>query len=139
MNDAKPPQVMVPQIMWVAFLVSHGLFLVVAHVVQPEAVGDTQVMAIVLTGAGVVTALGSALAVPIYAQGKDFFTTLILRMALAESASIFGMVLAMLGAEMFYTYVLVGVGVLAHLVGFPSEREIEAHERRRSQGGSESG
>jgi hypothetical protein len=140
MNHAKPPNVMVPQIMWVAFLVSHGMFLLVGHMVNGSGAesnaADIELMAIVLTGVGILTALGSALGVPIFARGQPFFTVLILRMALAESATIFGLVLAMLGAEFFYVYVLTGLGVLAHLVAFPSEREIRSHEGKRPNEGS---
>lgn len=122
-------------ILWVAMLVSHGLFLLVAHLARGPDTGefpDLEVIAIALTGAGVVTALASALAVPLITRGQAFITAMILRFALAESVTIFGLVLAMLGADMLWTYVLTGLGALAHVVAFPTVREREAHARRQA-------
>ncbi|PRP99961.1 hypothetical protein ENSA7_61780 [Enhygromyxa salina] len=124
----------VPLILWAAMLVSHILFLVVGHVARPPdgaGAGDVQMISITLTGVGVVVALLSALGVPLFARTQAFLTAMILRFALAEAVSIFGLTLAMLGADMQWTYALTALGVMAHIAAFPSEREREAHERRR--------
>lgn len=135
---AKAPEAPTPQvlrILWGAMLFSHGLFLLVGYMVYGQNTGqggDTQVLSLALTGAGVVTALASALIVPIITRKQVFYTAMILRFALAESVTIFGLTLAMLGADMQWTYALTGLGVLAHVAAFPTEREREAHERRRA-------
>lgn len=125
--------------MWAAMLVSHGVFLVVGQIVPGQDagdVGDLQTLSIALTGAGVMTALASALAVPLIARTQMFISAMLLRFALAESATIFGLVLAMLGAEMKWVYALTGLGVLAHIAAFPTAREREVHEQRRKAAGS---
>ena len=125
------PTAQVLLILWGAFLVSHGLFLVVGHIVYGQDtnnVADLDVMSYALTGVGAMTALASAVAMPVIARGHNFFTTTILRLALAESATIFGLVLATLGAEMQWVYILTGLGVAAHVAAFPSKREREVHD-----------
>jgi F0F1-type ATP synthase membrane subunit c/vacuolar-type H+-ATPase subunit K len=142
---AKPqqgPQVLM--ILWVAMLVSHGLFLVVGHMLHgldgmdTSDMPDLELLSITLTGVGVVTALASALVVPSITRRQMFVTAMLLRAALAESVTIFGLVLAMLGGDMLWTYVLTGLGVLAHVAAYPTAREQEAHERRRSAVGQPS-
>jgi hypothetical protein len=54
---------------------------------------------------------------------------MILRFALAESATIFGLVLAMLGADMQWVYILTGLGLVAHITAFPTQREREAYAK----------
>ncbi|KIG15222.1 hypothetical protein DB30_05766 [Enhygromyxa salina] len=121
-------------LLWGAMLVSHILFLVIAHVAhgQDAGAGDLQTLSIVLTSVGVIVALGSALAVPLITRDQLYVTALIVRLAAAESVTIFGLMLAMLGAEMQWTYALTALGVMAHIAAFPSERDQEAHEQRRS-------
>lgn len=135
-QPSKDPGAQVLFILWFAMLTSHALLFVVGQIVPPDpgnttSPDDLEVMAMVLTGFGLVTALASALAVPILFRGQPFQTVMILRFALAESATIFGLVLAILGAEMQWVYVLTGLGVVAHINAFPTEREREAHSKQR--------
>jgi F0F1-type ATP synthase membrane subunit c/vacuolar-type H+-ATPase subunit K len=111
------------------------MFLTVAHLIHGQGAGmfpDLELLSIVLTGVGVVIAIASAVIVPTITRNQMFFTTIVLRSALAESVTILGFVLAMQGADMQWTYILTGLGVLAQIAAFPSEREREAHERRRA-------
>ena len=132
MSQPKTPPPSVLLIMWGAFLVSHGLFLFVGEFIRPPAAEhpeSAEMMAMVLTGVGLMTALGSALAVPLIAPKANYFTAMILRFAIAESVSIYGLVLATLGAPKMWCYLLAALGVLAHVVAYPSERERQRFER----------
>ncbi len=94
---------------------------------------DLELTALVFTGLGVATALASALAVPMMFRGKGaqaYQTMMILRFALAETPTIFGLVLAMLGAEMQWVYILTGLGIVAHVTAFPTKAEREAHAKK---------
>jgi F0F1-type ATP synthase membrane subunit c/vacuolar-type H+-ATPase subunit K len=137
MSTENQPATSVPWILWGAFLVSHGIFLLVGHLAHGTDGGvDNQLglMAPVLTGFGLVTALASALAVPLFARTQPFFVAMVFRFALAESATIFGLVLAMLGADFMWIYILTGLGATAHVAAMPTTREQEAHEQRRKSG-----
>lgn len=121
-------------ILWIAMLVSQVMLFAVGQFVPPspdaaQAPGDIELIAMVFTGLGVVAALASALAVPMLARGQPYITALILRCALAETPTIFGLVLAMMGAPMQWVYVLTGLGLVAHLSAFPSRAEREAHAK----------
>lgn len=118
--------------MWGAFLVSHGVFLFVGEFIRPPAAQNpesAELMAMVLTGIGLMTALGSAVAVPLIAPKANYFTAMTLRFAIAESVSIYGLFLAVLGAPPIWTYLLGALGVLAHLLAYPSEREQRRYEQ----------
>ncbi|PRQ04729.1 hypothetical protein ENSA5_04940 [Enhygromyxa salina] len=136
MSAAQPPtNAQVPWILWGAFLVSHGLFLLTGHIVHGQdsgQAGDIEMMSLVLTGAGAMTAVGSAVLAPGLTRRQPYFVSMIMRFALAESAALFGLVLAMLGAEFHWVYTLAGLGAVAHLAAAPTQREREAHEKRRA-------
>jgi hypothetical protein len=122
-------------ILWFAMLTSHLLLFAVGQIVPPDpdstmAPNDLETMAMVLTGLGLLTALASALTVPTLFRGQPFQTMMILRFALAESATTFGVVLAVLGAEMQWVYILTGLGIVAHVTAFPTERERERHSSK---------
>lgn len=126
MADAKQPDVM--WILWGAFLVTHAAFLGIGQVVEPtEPTEDIGMMAMVLTGVGTMTALGAVFGVTSFLKGSNYQTTMLMRFAMAESAAIFGFVLAMLGAEPMWTFILAGLGVVAHLAVAPTQRDREAH------------
>lgn len=132
---SKDPGAQVLFILWVAMLTSHALLFAVGQIAAPApdstmSADDLEVMAMVMTGLGLMTALASALAVPILFRGQPFLTVMILRFALAESSTIFGVMLALLGAEMQWVYVLTGLGVVAHINAFPTQREREAHSNK---------
>lgn len=132
---SKDPGAQVLFILWIAMLTSHAMLFGVGQVVPPDpdstmSADDLEVMAMLLTGLGLMTALASALAVPTLFRGQPFQILMILRYALAESATIFGLVLAVLGAEMQWVYILTGLGVVAHITAFPTQREREAHEKK---------
>jgi hypothetical protein len=134
-NESKDPGAQVLFILWVSMLLSQVALFGVGQIVPPapdsaQSPDDLEVMAMVFTGLGAVTALASALAVPILFRGQPFQTVMILRFALAESATLFGLVLAMLGAEMLWVYILTGLGLVAHVTAFPTEAERQAHAKR---------
>jgi F0F1-type ATP synthase membrane subunit c/vacuolar-type H+-ATPase subunit K len=121
-------------ILWLSMLLSQLAVFGVGQFLPPAPDGsqspeDLELMAMLLTALGAGTALVSALAVPILFRGQNFQTIMILRYALAESATIFGLVLAMLGAEMLWVYILTGLGLVAHISAFPTEREREAYAK----------
>lgn len=122
-------------ILWIAMLSSHAILFAVGQLATPapdstQSPEDLEIMAIIMTALGVGTALGSALAVPILFRGQPFLTLMIMRFAMAESTTIFGLVLAMLGAQMQWVYILTGLGVVAHVTAFPTERERERYEKK---------
>lgn len=131
---SKDPGAQVLFILWIAMLTSHALLFAVGQIVPPtpdstQSPDDLEIIAFALTGLGVVTALASALAMPILFRGQAFQTLMILRFAMAESATCFGLVLALLGAEMQWVYILTGLGVVAHITAFPTQRERDAHAK----------
>jgi hypothetical protein len=132
---SKDPGDQVLFILWIAMLTSHAMLFAVGQIVPPapdssQSPEDLEIMAIVLTGLGVATALASALALPNLFRGHPFQTLMIMRFAMAESSTIFGLVLALLGAEMQWVYILTGLGVVAHITAFPTRREREAHAKK---------
>ena len=138
MTDTKT-RLMVPRILWFAFLISHATFVFVGWFIRsqgdiPPAGDELELFTLILTGIGVVNAVASAVAVPMFMTKADFFTTLILRFAFAESTTIFGVVLTFMGADLMWLYILAAVGATAHIAAYPSEREFEAFERKREQG-----
>ena len=138
MTDAKL-DLQVPKILWAAFLVSHLLFVGIGtfiHGTAEPAGEELELFTYILTGVGVVTALASGLAVPLFLAKTNFFTAVIIRFAFAESTTIYGLVLAMMGADLQWLYILAGLGVVAHVTAFPSERERDAHAARRGSAGS---
>lgn len=133
-HASKDPSAQVLFILWIAMLTSHVLLFAVGQIVPPTpdstpSPEDLEIMAIVLTMLGVGTALASGLALPILFRGQPFPTLMILRFAMAESSTLFGLVLALLGAEMQWVYILTGLGVVAHIAAFPTEREREARAK----------
>jgi hypothetical protein len=130
------PGAQVVFILWIAMLISQVLLFVVGQIVPPppdstQSPEDLEIMALALTGVGAATALASALVVPmVVGRGQPYQTVLILRCALAETPTILGLVLAMLGAEMQWVYILTGLGLVAHLTAFPTERDREAHAKK---------
>jgi F0F1-type ATP synthase membrane subunit c/vacuolar-type H+-ATPase subunit K len=133
--ESKDPGTQVVFILWLAMLLSQLAVFGVGQIVPPAPDGslspeDLELMAMAFTGVGVMTVLASALAVPILFRGQNFQTIMILRFALAESATIFGLVLAMLGADMQWVYILTGLGLVAHITAFPTQREREAYAKR---------
>lgn len=130
----QPAPAHVVMILWGAMLASHlmlvGVALFVRQTSPPAPAGDLQVFSLVLTGCGIATALASSLGIGLIARGQPYFTTMVLRFALAEATTVFGMVLAFLGADLLWFYLLAGLGVVAHLTAFPSPRDAEAHARR---------
>jgi hypothetical protein len=133
-HASRDPSAQVLFILWIAMLTSHVLLFGVGQIVPPTpgstpSPEDLEIMAIVLTMLGVGTALASGLALPILFRGQPFQTLMILRFATAESSTLFGLVLALLGAEMQWVYILTGLGVVAHITAFPTEREREAHAK----------
>ena len=134
-QENKDPGAQVMFIIWLAMLISQLAMFGVGQFLASTATSSTspddlEVMAIAFTGVGVVTALASALGVPILFRGQNYQTIMILRFAFAESATIFGLLLAMLGAEMSWVYILTGLGLVAHLTAFPTQRDREAYARR---------
>ena len=131
-------KLMVPRILWAAFLFSHAIFVFVGWFTRsqgdiPPAGDELEIVTLILTGVGVVTALASALAVPMFMQKKaDFFTTLIMRFALAESTTIFGLVLSFMGVDLIWLYALAAVGATAHVAAYPTDRDFEAFERKKN-------
>ena len=124
-------------ILWGAFILSHGLFLLVGYMLYGQDGGDpesAELMAMVMTGVGLTTALASAVAVPIVVPTANLFTVTILRFALAESVTIYGLVLALMGAQLHWVYILTALGLTAHLAAFPSKRERERYEARSNIG-----
>jgi hypothetical protein len=131
---SKDPGAQVLFILWIAMLTSHVLLFAVGQIVPPtpdsaQSAEDLEIMAIIFTVLGVGTALASALAMPILFRGQPFQTLMIIRFAMAESSTTFGLVLALLGAEMQWVYILTGLGIVAHVTAFPTQREREAHAK----------
>jgi hypothetical protein len=129
---SKDPGAQVMFILWSAMLMSHAMLFGVGQIVpHPGTPPETlEVMAMALTGAGVVTALASALAVPILFRDQPYQTMMILRFALAETPTIFGLILDFMGADMQWVYILTGLGVVAHFAAFPTQRERENHGKK---------
>lgn len=124
---SKDPAAQVLFILWSALLVSQLMLFGVGQIVPPppdstQSPEDLQTLAIVFTVLGIATALASALVVPMLLGGKQTHqTVMILRWGLAETPTIFGLLLAMMGAEMYWTYMLTGLGLVAHFTAFPSK------------------
>lgn len=133
--ESKDPGAQVVFILWLAMLLSQLAIFGVGQIVPPtpdrsQSPDDLEVVAMALTGFGAVTALASALAVPLLFRGQNYQTIMILRFALAESATIFGLVLARLDADMLWVYILTGLGLVAHITAFPTDRDREAYAKR---------
>lgn len=121
-------------ILWIAMLTSHALLFAVGQIVPPspdatQSFNDLEIITLILTGLGVVTALASALAMPILFREQPFQTMMILRFAMAETTTIFGLVLALLGTDMQWVYILTGLGIVAHIAAFPTQRERDTHAK----------
>lgn len=125
-----PGAELVPWVLFGAFAVSHLLFLGLGLFMRPAEPGpDLGIVPLVLTAVGLVPPFLAAFGPGLLGRGAPFLTHLILRFALAESAAVMGLVLALLGADLRLTGVLAGLALLAHLVAAPTERAREAHAR----------
>jgi hypothetical protein len=127
----KDPGAQVQLIIWIALLLAHAIQFAMGQIVPKTGVPPEtlELMAWILTGLGGAVALVSALGVPMLFRGQPYPTMFILRVAFADVPSIFGLLLAMMGAEMHWVYILTGLGVAAHLNAFPSQRDREAHAK----------
>jgi hypothetical protein len=136
-QTSKDPGAQVMFILWSAMLISQVLLFAVGQIVPPSSdqmqPSDLEIMSFVFVGLGVSTALASALAVPMMFRGQApqaYQTMMIMRFALAETPTIFGLVLAMMGSEMPWVYMLTGLGIVAHLTAFPTQRDREAFAKK---------
>jgi F0F1-type ATP synthase membrane subunit c/vacuolar-type H+-ATPase subunit K len=120
-------------ILWLSMLIAQLGVFAVGQFFPPadssQSPDDLEVMAMAFTGLGLATTLASARAVPILFRSQNYQTMMLLRFALAESATIFGFILAMLGADMQWVYILTGLGLVAHIIAFPTNRDREAHAK----------
>ncbi len=110
-------------IIWIAMGSSHLLFLglgaMLAPAANPDAVATAQVFALpAMMTASASIALG---VIPALLPGTPPFTRNILRWALAESASLFGLVALMMCGEAVYQYAYALFGMIAWAVAFPKD------------------
>ena len=124
-------------IMWSSMLISHVLIFAVGQIVPPSSDPPTadglEIMSFLCLGLGVVTAVASALAVPMLFRGQApqaYQTMMIMRWAVAEMATIFGLVLTMMGGELQWALMLTGLGIVAHLTAFPTQADREAFAKK---------
>lgn len=73
---------------------------------------------------------------------EHMFRITVVSSALGEAVGIFGLILGILSADMYYAYVLCGIGLMAVLSNYPRARqwrELSTEITLRAQGGSTSG
>lgn len=131
-----PAAASVQMILFGAFAVSHlmmagvGVFMSMSGEIQPQ----PEQVAVLLPALGV-AAVGSLVAaflgLPVLLASQMYQTYLLVRFAAAEAVTIFGLVLAMTGAPLEYCAAFWGVGLAAHLVLAPTQRDRELHAERR--------
>lgn len=110
-------------IIWITMGTSHLLFLglgaMMAPVANPDAVATAQALALpAMMTASASIALG---VIPALLPGTPGFTRNILRWALAESASLFGLVALLVCGEALYQYAYALFGMIAWAVAFPKD------------------
>ncbi len=73
---------------------------------------------------------------------EHMFRTTLISSALGEAVGIFGLILGIVSADMYYAYVLCGIGLMAVLSNYPRARqwrELSTEITQRAQSGSTSG
>jgi hypothetical protein len=131
MND-RPTATLVPWILWGAFVFSHLVFVVIGQVARDPgaALSPEELQPILITMSGVaigVVAFSLGMAPRIFAKAP-YFTFLILRFAFAESVTIFGLVLAFMGADWRVPVTFAAFGLLLHALAAPTEADRRRHE-----------
>lgn len=125
-----PPQNPMPWLLWGAFVFSHVLLTVLGQFAPPDAAvppEELQTMLIALGGAGVgvvVFALGMA---PRMFAKAPYLTFLILRFAFAETVTIFGLVLAFMGADWRVPVTFTAFGLMLHVLAAPTDADRRRH------------
>ncbi len=131
-----PAAAQVQMIMFGAFAMSHlimagvGVFLRTSGDIAPQP-EQVEVMLPVLGVVALASLLGSFLGVPALMAEAQYQVYMLLRFALVEAVTIFGLVLCMVGAPLEYCAAFWGVGLAAHLVLAPTQRDRELHAQRR--------
>ena len=117
------------QILFLAFASSHLAFAGLGVFMGQQAEPANDLTLAYILGAVALSMTGMALfgAAQILGRGTDYFVYTILRFALAESVSIFGLVLALLGVPVIVVAPFWAVGLATHLAVYPSARDRELH------------
>lgn len=119
-------------ILWGAFSISHLLFVVLGQFAPtPEAAvaaEELQPILIGLSGAAVGMVMFSLGLAPRLFAKAPYFTFSILRFAFAESVTIFGFVLAFMGADWRVPVTFAAFGLLLHFLAAPTEADRRRHD-----------
>lgn len=120
-------------ILWGAFIVSHLLFVAIGQLgTDPEAaVPAEELTPILITMSGLavgVVTFSAGLAPRLFAR-SPYLTFLLLRLALAESVTIFGLVLAFMGADWRVPVTFAAFGLLLHALAAPTQADRRRHEQ----------
>ena len=136
------------------------LFAVIGTVVsgQQAAAPSANAMLLPLVGAALLTLVASVMfrrvnfapsrLLSVHARGGEkglaehMFRTTLISSALGEGVAIFGLILGIVSADMYYAYVLCGIGLMAVLSNYPRARqwrELSTEITQRAQSGSTSG
>jgi F0F1-type ATP synthase membrane subunit c/vacuolar-type H+-ATPase subunit K len=128
---------MVPRLLWGSFVFTHVMFVVMGVLLPDPAAAipaeELQLMIIVMSGIGVSVGVVALGLVPRVFARADYFTFLILRFALAESITIFGLVLAFQGADWRVPTIFAAFGLLLHLLAAPTDADKRRHAQLRQR------
>ena len=118
-------------IMFLAFSVTHLIFAGIGYTLNLDAepMPDGETMAIAFAVVSVME-IGFIFTFIPAKFSRDYQTLCILRFALAESISIYGLVLAMMGLDITWCIPFWAVGLATHLTTAPTDRDYEAAQRR---------
>ena len=115
---ASPNQTLL--IMWAAFVMSHVLITAVPFLAQMEPGGGSGGLALALPALALLNGTASLMA-RAWLRVPNIQTFYVVRWALAESATLFGLVGWFITGSHTTQYACAGIGLLAHVMAYPKE------------------
>lgn len=116
---ASPNQTLL--IMWASFVMSHVLITAVPFLAQMQPGGGNGTVALVLPAFALLCGTASLMA-RAWLRTPNVQTAYIIRWALAESATLFGLVSWYMTGSHTTQYACAAIGLLAHVMAYPREQ-----------------
>jgi hypothetical protein len=132
--STRSPTTPIAWILWGAFVLSHLTFVAVGQLSAPESAlppDELQPLVITLSGVAVGIVVFSLTMAPRVFSRSPYLTFSLLRYAFAESVTMFGLVLALMGADWRIPVTFAAFGLLLHALAAPTAADERRHERGR--------